>query len=675
MRTSSPPAGPEHVATSDSGDAGRRPGRVERAIASAVDGVLRGRREDGRWCYELETDTITGSEYVLLLHFLRRADDPRVEACCRRLRRQQTKAGGWALYPGGPVDPSPSVKAYLCLKLAGDDPEAPHMIAARDAIRRAGGLRACNSYTKLYLSVFGLWSWRRAPSVPPELILLPRWSFVNLVDFSAWSRVIVLAVSVVWALKPHVPLRVDLDELGVGVSVARPRTSSRKVLWLKVFGALDALFKVYEALGPLGLWRRRALRAVEVWMTTRIGNSDGLGGFFPGMTYGVLALRCLGYEESHPLVRSQLEALERLEIEEDGEMRLQPCRSPVWDTALASHALLDAGVDHQDVPIQGAMEWLLDREIRTWGDWRTKSRSDAPGGAWCFYYRNDFYPDCDDTAAVLALLSRIRGKARGLDGRRREAAARAVNWLVGMQNPDGGWGAFDRGCDREILTAIPFADHNAMIDPSTPDVSSRVMAALLDAGLDPAGEPIGRAIRYLLRRQERDGSWPGRWGANHVYGTWLALEALTPLVSRLAGNGRDRLEEPCMRAAWWLAGFQNDDGGWGESLGSYENPGTRLRGGSTAVQTAWAMRGLAAVAGALPAALDRSLDRAVEAALERGCAHLSSTQGRDGVWRDDEWCGVGFPRVLYLRYHGYSRYFPLSALAAYRGLRSRPARA
>lgn len=658
------------VSSSEAGDAGDA-GRLERAVAAAADNLLGDRREDGHWCYELETDTIVESEYVLLLHFLGRGEDPRIDACCRRLRSQQTDTGGWALYPGGPDDPSPSVKAYLCLKLAGDDTEAPHMAAARDAIRRAGGVVACNSYTKLYLSVFGLWGWRRAPCVPPELVLLPRWSFVNLVEFSAWSRVILLAVSVIWALKPHVPLGVDLDELGVDVAPVPPRTAPRGVLWPKVFGTLNGLFKVYEAIGPLGFWRRRALREVEAWMKSRMGNSDGLGGFFPGMAYGVLALRCLGYEESHPLVRSQLEALERLEIEEAGEMRLQPCRSPVWDTALASHALLDAGVDDQGDSIQEAMEWLLDREIETWGDWRTKSRSDAPGGAWCFYYRNDFYPDCDDTAAVLALLCRVRGETRDLEKRRREAATRAVNWLLGMQNPDGGWGAFDRCCNREILTAIPFADHNAMIDPSTPDVSSRVVRALLEAGLDPAGEAVGRGVRYLLGQQERDGSWSGRWGANHIYGTWLALGTLAPLASA-PGGGPERLAEAGSRAASWLLRFQNEDGGWGESLASYEDAEARLRGQSTAVQTAWAMLGLIGAAKGLPpSALNPSLGRMFGAALERGRAHLLRTRRKDGSWRDRQWTGVGFPRVLYLRYHGYSRYFPLAALAACRRLRSR----
>ena len=638
-------------------------------IGAAVDNLLRGRREGGHWCYELETDTIVESEYVLLLRFLGRTEDPRIDACCRRLRRRQMAAGGWSLYPGGPVDPSSSSKAYLCLKLAGDDPDAPHMVAARDAIRHAGGLQACNSYTKLLLSVFGLWNWRRVPSVPPEMILLPRWSYVKLGEFSAWSRVIILAVSVVWALKPHVPVDVSLDELEVDVVPARTRFTPFRFFWTRVFKVLDALFKVYEAVGPLGFWRRRALCEVEAWMAARIDNADGLGGFFPGMSYGVMALRCLGREESHPLVRRQLEALERLEIEENGEMRLQPCRSPVWDTALAVHALLDAGLDHRYGPIQDALEWLLNREIGVGGDWREKSLQDAPGGAWCFYYRNDFYPDCDDTAAVLSLLCRVRGITPELEERRREASARAVRWLLGMQGRDGGWGAFDRNCDRRILTAIPFADHNAMIDPSTPDVSARVVRGLLEAGLDPSEEPLGRAVRYLLRQQERDGSWPGRWGANHVYGTWLALGALAPLASE-AGESAARLSEACRRAGRWLLWFQNEDGGWGESLDSYAAaPRSRVRGRSTFAQTAWALQGLIAAMEGAPEP-DPGRRRASAAAAERAWRFLIEGQRRDGAWRDDEWTAVGFPRVLYLRYHGYSQYFPLAALAAYRRFRS-----
>jgi squalene-hopene/tetraprenyl-beta-curcumene cyclase len=651
--------------------------RLGRAIQEAQTWLLAAQNADGHWCGELEGDTILETEYVLLLHFLGRLDDPRVGKAARYVRRLQLAEGGWSIYPGGPPEVSASVKAYFVLKLAGDDPEAAHMQRARRTILELGGIEACNSFTKIYLSICGEHDWWQCPAVPPEMALLPRWCYFNLYEISSWSRAIVVPLSIVWALRPVRPvaarhgiaelrLQRDAPPADAETMGARTRRAVRLLgesrSWRTAFTLLDVVLKSGERL-RLHPFRKRSLQRAEAWVTERLEDSDGLGAIFPPIVNTILALSCLGYGQDHPLVAAQIRELERLEIEEDGELRLQPCFSSIWDTALVLHGLAESGFDTQHAALQAGRRWLLEREVRRAGDWSVKAPGVEPGG-WCFEYRNPFYPDCDDTAEVLTALSAFGPAAN------EPSMRRGIAWLLAMQNDDGGWGAFDRGIDKDILTHVPFADHNALLDPSTADVTGRVVDSLLRLGLAADAPPVARAIAFLRGQQEPDGTWYGRWGCNYIYGTWLVLTALARRAeaeSESAGEGGGIAGEAwCRDAVAWLVAHQNADGGWGESPRSYDDPTQKGIGASTAAQTAWAMMALVAsgIPGT-PTALGPGapLASASAAALERGAEYLLRTQLEDGSWHDEPWTATGFPRVFYLQYHLYAVYFPLMALA------------
>ncbi|MEZ5332045.1 MAG: squalene--hopene cyclase [Thermoanaerobaculia bacterium] len=622
------------------------PETLAAAIEAAQRHLIELQAADGHWCAELEGDAILECEYILTMAFLGRAGSRKVAKAAEYLRRSQLPEGGWSTYPGGPADVNPTVKGYFALKLAGDTEGAPHMVRARHAARRLGGIEACNSFTKIYLAVFGQYDWDDCPAVPPELVLFPSWFPFNLYEMSSWTRAIVVPLSLIWAYRPlrEVPAAADISELWVP-GFSAPRKAG---LWSTFFHGADRLLKMVEA-RRLRPFRWLAVRRAEEWVRARVGKSDGLGGIFPPIINTIIGFMAMGHGEDDPTVASQIHALEELEIEEDDTLRVQPCKSPVWDTVLTLSALADSGLDPASGVFESAAHWILDKEVRDPGDWRFKARDTEVGG-WYFEYANEFYPDCDDTAQALTSLSKLR-----LDGelaaRAGDACRRAISWLEGMQSRNGGWASFDKDCDAAYLTHIPFADHNAMIDPAMVDITSRVIEAFIRQGVPPSSPAVRRGLAFIRREQEEDGSWYGRWGCNYLYGTWLAL-------SGLAVAGEDLSAPWARRAVDWLFARQNEDGGWGELPASYSDPERKGHGPSTASQTAWALMGLVA-AGA-----------GESEAVRRGVDYLLATQTADGSWIDHHWTGTGFPEVFYLRYHLYATYFPLQALGLYRQSRA-----
>ena len=622
--------------------------QLARDVAGARDAaskyLLSLQHDDGHWCGELEGASILESEYVLVQHLLGRADSDRSRKAAAHLRAQQQEDGGWAIYAGGPADVSTSAKAYLVLKLMGDDPNAPHMAKARECVLHLGGLEACNTFTQIYMAVFGQFDWRRCPAVPPEMTLLPNWSPFNLYGISSWSRTIVVPLSIIWAHKPVCPMpeHANIPELMTGRwpkdAGVRKYTQSR--VWRAFFSGVDKSVKLWERM-PKKPMRRSALARAEEWTLKRLERSDGLGAIFPPIVNSIIALRCLDYPLDHPILEQQIDHLERLVIEEEDSVRVQPCFSPVWDTGIALNALLESGTPPNDPAVRAAAQWLIDKEVRTPGDWQINVPGVEPAG-WFFEYENACYPDCDDTAEVVMGLARVALEDADADQQRADAVRRAITWLRAMQNKDGGWAAFDKDCDQQVYTHVPFADHNAMLDPSCEDITARVLESLHILGFTKDEPFVMKAIAFLLERQESDGAWFGRWGCNYIYGTWLALWGLSAI-------GFDMTDSRARQAAEWLLSVQNDDGGWGESPESYDDPTLRGRGDSTAAQTAWALLGLeaAGVSGG---------------AVTRGLEWLLSHQRKDGSWYDAPWTGTGFPRVFYLRYHLYAVYFPLLAL-------------
>jgi squalene-hopene/tetraprenyl-beta-curcumene cyclase len=619
--------------------------RLQQAIEHGADHLLSLQVEEGYWLGELEADSTLESDYIYYLYVLGKADPQRVAKLANYVRRKQLADGGWSIYPGGPSELNATCKAYFALKLAGDNPKSARMVQARETVLRLGGLEQSNSYVRFYLAVAGALGWELVPAILPEMMLLPNWFYLNIYEMSSWTRGIVIPMAILSAIRPdwRLPERAHVDELfrDPARKAAAFDWSDQLISWRNFFLAADRAMKLYERL-PWKPLRQRALREAKAWLLEHVERTEGLAAIYPAMMNSIFALMALGHGPDDPLTAREIREFGRFEIEDGDTIRLQPCVSPVWDTCIAMVALEEAGVPADDPALVKAADWILSKQVLGGGDWQVKNKDAAPGG-WVFEFRNDFYPDVDDTAFVLMALQRVKFS----DPARMQAAVRrGIQWLLSMQNRDGGWAAFDRDNNKGFLCDIPFADHNAMLDPSTADVTARVLECLGRFGWSADHPSIQRAVKFLLKDQCEDGSWFGRWGVNYVYGTSGVLRSLET-VSLTA-------KEYCQRAVSWLRSVQKPDGSFGESLRSYTEPQTKGEGPSTASQTAWGLIGL--LAGA----------EAGDPAIHNAVSYLVEQQNADGSWSENEFTGTGFPCVFYLKYHLYRNSFPLYALARFR---------
>ena len=625
---------------------------IENAISRATSAILAEQRDDGHWVYELEADATIPAEYILLTHFLAETPDlEREQKIGTYLRRRQADHGGWALYHGGPFDISATVKAYFALKMIGDDIDAPHMARARAEILKRGGALKANVFTRILLATYGDTGWNNVPTVPVELILLPRWFPIHLSKMSYWARTVIVPLLVLAALKPVArnPRGVHVPELfAFGVARASDRAPHQDKYWSLFFSSLDRVLKLVEPYWPRAL-RRWAIARCVAWTDERLNGEDGLGAIYPAMANSVMMYDTLGYPSDHRNRKAARTSVDRLLVLKEDEVYCQPCVSPIWDTALVCHALMETRDAEAERSVARGLDWLRQRQVLdVKGDWAEERPNVRPGG-WAFQYNNAHYPDLDDTAVIVMALHRARSPAQQNETLE-NAIARGTEWIEGLQSKNGGWGAFDADNTYYYLNNIPFADHGALLDPPTDDVTGRCLGMLAQLGATAERPDVKRAIDFLEHSQLEDGSWFGRWGVNYIYGTWSVLAGLNAI-------GLDHSHAMIRRAAEWLISIQNTDGGWGEDCASYK---LDYRGyeaaASTASQSAWALLGLMAAG---------EVDHPAVAA---GIRYLQKTQGSDGLWAQDAYTGGGFPRVFYLRYHGYPKFFPLWAMARYRNL-------
>ncbi len=629
---------------------------LDAGIRRSQDFLLREQKPEGYWIGELIVDSTLVSDMVAYHHWCGKVDKEWERKAVNHLFSKQLPDGGWNIYHGGPAEVTATIKAYFSLKLAGVPVTDARMLRAREVALNLGGVPRLNTFAKLYLAMFGLFPWKYVPTIPCEVLLIGKWFHVNFWDMSNWSRGMLVPLSVVNHFKPARPVAVNLDELYPAGYHERDLQLQRDPEWFtfrNFFLGLDRLHKFAERFARRGVhpFRKSALKKAEKWILERCEGSDGLAAIFPGILYSVIALRVLGYPDDHPQVVRAERELKKLEHETADSVRIEPCLSPVWDTAIVAICLRESGVPAEHPRLKQAAEWLMTKEIRFAGDWIHKNPAKVEPSGWVFEFENKWNPDVDDTAMVLLALRLIPTDNQV---QRDECFARGLKWMMTFQCKDGGWAAFDKDCTKNILEKVPFADHNAMLDPECADITARILELLGYEGWDLNHPQVKEALQFLREHQETDGSWYGRWGVNYIYGTWQTLRGLRAM-------NFDMSQPWLQRARRWLESVQHADGGWGERCNTYDDPVFKGQGPSTASQTAWAVMGLCA------------FDNPSDHALKRGIEYLIRTQNPDGSWTEDEITGTGFPKVFYLKYDMYRNSWPLLALATYRKLLERAA--
>jgi squalene-hopene/tetraprenyl-beta-curcumene cyclase len=631
---------------------------LETALRRSQNYLLGLQKPEGYWIGELFVDATLVADTVAYHHWNGEVDPGWQRKAVHHILCRQLADGGWNIYYGGPAEVNATIKCYLALKLAGVPVTDPRMLRAREAALSMGGVPRMNTFSKLYLALLGLFPWDYVPTIPCEVILIGKWFYVNFNEMSSWSRSMLVPLAIINHFKPTRPLKnnIKLNELypeGIHERDLALAPDPERLTWRNFFLWLDRVHKFAEwfAENDIHPFRKRALRKAEEWMLERFEGSDGLAAIFPAMLNSLIALNALGYPDDHPQVVRAKRKLKELEHETEHSVRIEPCFSPVWDTAIVVICLHESGVSGEHPALKRATEWLMSKEIRFRGDWQYKNPAKVEPSGWVFEFENKWNPDVDDTAMVLLALRKVPTDDRQ---KRDECFQRGLNWMLTFQCRDGGWAAFDKDCTKGVLEKVPFADHNAMLDPECADITARILELLGYECYSVDHPQVQKALRYIREHQEEDGSWYGRWGVNYIYGTWQVLRGLRALKL-------DMNQPSLIKARDWLESVQHEDGGWGERCNTYDDPVFKAQGPSTASQTAWAVMGLCA------------FDDPYRPSVQRGIDYLIRTQNPDGSWTEEETTGTGFPKVFYLKYDMYRNSWPLLALTAYRRLLERSA--